>query len=113
MTVDDLFTKYYYSSPRFVNGTRQFHDLLAEHVPAGAAILEVGAGPTNPTSRLLSSIGDVVGVDISEEVRSNQCLIGAHVYDGQVMPLPDESFDACVSDFVLEHVTNPETHFRE
>jgi SAM-dependent methyltransferase len=113
MPVDDLFRKYYYSSPGFVNGTQQFRDLIADHVPAGAAIVEVGAGPTNRTTHFLSSIGKVVGVDISEDVQTNQWLAEAHVYDGNAIPLPDDTFDACVSDFVLEHVENPETHFRE
>ena len=113
MPVDDLFWKYYYSTPGFVNGTEQFHGVVAEHVPPGATIVEVGAGPTNRTTRFLSSIGKVAGVDISNELQTNEWLSEAHVYDGNVMPLPSESFDSCVSDFVLEHVTNPETHFRE
>jgi SAM-dependent methyltransferase len=113
MPVDHLFSKYYYSAPGFVNGTQQFHDVIADHIPRGASIIEVGSGPSNRTTRYLSSIGRVVGVDITDELRSNEWLHEAHVYDGNVIPLQDESFDSCVSDFVLEHVTNPETHLRE
>jgi len=111
MDTDRLFQKYYYSDPAFVDGTTQFHRFCCERIRAGAKILEIGAGPSNRTSAYLASIGTVVGVDVSDEVLGNQFLATADVYGGNILPYEDASFDACVSDFVLEHIVEPAEHF--
>ena len=72
------------------------------------------AGPTNPTSSFLASLGNLTGLDVSEEVKQNCYLQDARVYDGGAFPFPSQSFDLCVSNFVLERVSvHPVTHFRE
>lgn len=108
-----LFEKYYYSRPGFEGGTRPFYQLCKEQIPSGANILEIGSGPSNPCSQSLSEIGPVTGLDVDPEVRNNQWLSQAFVFDGRRMPFEDASFDACVSNFVLEHVSHPEEHFME
>lgn len=108
-----LFEKYYYSRPDFEGGTRPFYRLCKEQIPSGANILEIGSGPSNSCSKLLSEIGQVTGLDVDPEVRSNQWLSQAFVFDGRRMPFEDASFDACVSNFVLEHVSHPQEHFME
>jgi len=113
MSTAQLFEKYYYSDDSFVDGTTQFHAVCAEWIPSGSQILEIGAGPTNETSDYLAGIGPVHGIDVSEEVRDNRALTSAQVFGGDAMPFPSSSVDACVSNFVLEHVPEPATHFRE
>jgi len=113
MDTERLFQKYYYSDPAFIDGTTQFHRFCCDRIQAGARILEVGAGPSNRTSAYLASIGTVVGVDVSDEVLGNHFLAAADVYDGGVLPYEDGSFDACVSDYVLEHILDPAEHFRQ
>ena len=107
-----LFDKYY-PKPRFEGGTLPFYRLCRENILPHSRILEIGAGPTNECSRTLSGIGHVTGVDIDPNVKNNQFLPQAVVYDGRKMPFDDASFDACVSNFVLEHVEYPFEHFRE
>lgn len=107
-----LFEHYYYNRDDFVDGTTRFHDVCRTHIPSGASILEIGAGPTNRTSQFLSSLGDLVGADPSEEVLENTALKSAHVFERR-LPFPNGTFDACVSNFVLEHVDDPTTHFSE
>ena len=107
-----LFDKYY-PKPRFEGGTLPFYRLCRESIAPGSRILEIGAGPTNNCSRTLSEIGQVTGVDIDPDVRSNKYLLQAVVYDGGKMPFEDATFDACASNFVLEHVEHPLDHFRE
>jgi hypothetical protein len=68
---DSLFDRYYFFDPQFVNGTARFFDLITRHVPERLAILEIGAGPTNPTSSFLASLGNLTGLDVSEEVKQN------------------------------------------
>jgi SAM-dependent methyltransferase len=108
-----LFEKYYYSRPGNEGGTLPFFRLCRQQIPAGAEILEVGAGPSNINSEALGKIGRVTGLDVDEDVKKNQWLAKAVVFDGKKFPFPNESFDACVSNFVLEHVEHPEEHFRE
>ncbi|HXB62977.1 MAG TPA: class I SAM-dependent methyltransferase [Acidobacteriaceae bacterium] len=108
-----LFDRYYYSKPGFEGGTRPFFRLCRERIPAGSEILEIGSGPTNPCSQMLSEIGTVTGLDIDKDVQNNQWLAKACVYGGREIPFADASFDACVSNFVLEHVEHPVEHFKE
>lgn len=116
---DRLFERYYYSNPGFLNGTSEFHDLIAGFARPrsfqknACRILEIGAGPSNKTSRFLASLGPLTGVDPSDEVLGNDALVQAKVFTGSTLPFPDQAFDLCVSNFVLEHVEDPQTHFRE
>jgi len=103
----------FYGSQRHVDGTTEFHAMCATHIPPRAEILEVGAGPSNPTSRYLSSLGHLSGLDIDPAVRSNEYLAGAHVLETAAYPFADSSFDACVSNYVLEHIADPGDHFSE
>jgi ubiquinone/menaquinone biosynthesis C-methylase UbiE len=108
-----LFQKYYYSKPGYAGGTKPFHDICASKIRSGSKILEIGAGPSNPTTAALSRIGSVTGVDVDPAVRENTSCIRTEVYDGSNIPFPDNAFDACVSNWVLEHLAAPETHFKE
>jgi SAM-dependent methyltransferase len=103
----------YYPSARFEGGTIPFHRLCREQIPHGSEILEIGSGPSNQSSEALSAIGSVTGLDIDPDVKNNKWLFKALVFDGREMPLADESFDACSSNFVLEHVEHPAEHFKE
>jgi SAM-dependent methyltransferase len=108
-----LFEKYYYSRPWYTGGTAPFHDLCNRNIRSGGEILEIGAGPSNPTTDTLARIGPVTGVDITDEVLGNRGCVRAEVFDGLKFPFPDNSFDACVSNWVLEHVADTESHFKE
>lgn len=108
-----LFDKYYFSRPDFATGVTRFHDLLSREIPKGARVLEVGAGPSNPTSRFMGSRFRTEGVDVSDEVLQNEFLDNARVYNGATLPYASGSFDACVSYYVLEHIADPVAHFRE
>jgi SAM-dependent methyltransferase len=110
---DPLFARYYHGRPGFVNGTTEFHEVCRQHLPANGSLLEIGAGPSNPTSAFLSTIGRLAGVDVSDEVRGNAALAESSVFDGCTLPFGDASFDGCVSNHVLEHVEDPAAHFRE
>lgn len=113
MSTAVLFEKYYFSRSDFATGVSRFHHLLSREIPEGARVLEIGAGPSNPTSRFLAAHFRLEGVDVSEEVIGNQFLERAQVYDGVTLPFASGSFDACVSYYVMEHVSEPVAHFRE
>jgi SAM-dependent methyltransferase len=108
-----LFDRYYYSRPDFEDGTRRFLRVCREQIPAGAEILEIGAGPSNEYSKAFAGLGTLTGLDIDPEVKTNQWLARAFVFDGGKMPFADASFDACISNFVAEHLEHPVEHFKE
>jgi SAM-dependent methyltransferase len=97
----------------FVDGTAEFHGLCQSVIPSGARILEIGAGPSNPTSDWLGTRGTLTGVDVDPDVRGNRALARAEVYDGGRLPFDDATFDACASNYVVEHVPDPALHLSE
>ena len=105
----------FYSSDRgFIDGTTQFWTLLADHIAPGRRILEIGAGPSNQTSQFLSSLGELYGIDVDPVVLSNRWLTTGKVVDPSGgFPFPSGHFAACVSDFVVEHIEDPQAHFLE
>jgi SAM-dependent methyltransferase len=112
-STDRLFERYYHGRPGFRDGTEEFHGLCRDALRSPASILEIGAGPPNPTSRFLATVAPVVGVDVSAEISANDALRCGAVFDGKTLPFADASFGGAVSNFVLEHVEEPELHFRE
>jgi SAM-dependent methyltransferase len=99
------------------DGTRKFYHLcaraltLVEHDTR--QILEVGAGPSNQSSRYLASLGSVTGLDPDPLVRTNDALTRSVVLRDQRYPFPDSCFDLAVSDYVVEHLRDPLTHLSE
>jgi SAM-dependent methyltransferase len=105
--------RFYGPSSGWIDGTTEFHSMCAAHIAAGSDILEIGAGPPNPTSSYLSSLGRLSGVDTDPAVRSNDALAEAIVLETETYPFADTAFDACVSNYVLEHVDDPVAHLSE
>jgi SAM-dependent methyltransferase len=113
MRTDTLFDRYYFARAGYTDGTGDFHAMCQTAILKGGRILEVGAGPSNATTRALAEHGTVIGVDVSDEVLGNDGLAEASVYDGGRLPFPAASFDGVVSNYVLEHIAPPMPHFAE
>lgn len=110
---DEYLAKYYSAESGWVDGNVVFHDVCRSAIPQGSEVLEIGAGPNNITSDLLATFGRVTGVDIDPDVRNNTALAEAHVLDSESYPFADSTFDACVSNYVIEHVADPRGHLTE
>lgn len=95
------------------DGTAFFHRLCSQVLRRGDKVLEIGAGPSNPTSRFLASFTEVHGIDPDADVLRNEALASATVLEGDAYPFPDNSFDHCVSDYVVEHVADGPVHLGE
>ena len=108
-----LFRRFYRDRPGWRDGTEEFHEMVATAVRPGARILEIGAGASNPTSRFLATLGEVHGADPDSAVRGNDALATASVLSGPALPFEAASFDACVSNWVIEHLDDPLSHLRE
>jgi ubiquinone/menaquinone biosynthesis C-methylase UbiE len=97
-----------------MDGTAQFHESCARYVTRESRVLEIGAGPSNPTSEFLSrAAASVIGLDVDPAVKNNRFLTEARVYDGKTFPFPDASFNIALADYALEHVEDPPALLRE
>lgn len=105
--------RFYNPARGFVDGTTEFHQLCASVMPPGSRILEIGAGPTNQSSTFFATRGALTGLDVDPAVAGNRALFDAAIFDGGRFPFGDASFDVGVSNYVLEHVPDPELHLRE
>jgi SAM-dependent methyltransferase len=105
--------RFYNRDQGWLDGTTEFHQLCAAHIPPGSRILEIGAGPSNPTSEFLATLGELHGIDPDPAVADNKSLRTAQTLTADRYPFSDGAFDACVSNYVLEHIQNPGSHFSE
>ena len=55
----------------------------------------------------------VIGVDVDEDARQNPFIDEFHLLENGRLPLPDNSVDLCVCDWVLEHIEFPVQFFGE
>jgi SAM-dependent methyltransferase len=111
MGTKQLFDNYYFSRRGFVNGTTRLHSIIAQNVTT--PILEIGCGPQNLTSDFLSSLGELTGVDIDSSASGNPALKRFFEFNGCELPLPSDFCGMCVSNYVLEHVSDARQHFIE
>ena len=85
---------------------------LADHLPDGARVLELGCGAGVPATALLAQRFDVLGVDIS----GGQLALAAQRVpaatfrkaDMTALELPDASFDAVTAFYSFNHIPRAE-----
>ncbi len=82
--------------------SRQAVALLAEHVRAGTAVLDVGCGEGYVAAELAARGVSVDLVDIVDVRRIQGQPF--RLFDGLNLPFPDGSFDIVMLNFVLHHV---------
>ena len=111
---DSYLERYYRSKPRWFDGTTEFHLLCQKYIQSDWSILELGAGPSNQTSKWLSAIsGKLLGLDIDPAVKENKFLAEAYVADARHIPLAESSVEAVVSNYVNEHLGDPTSVCKE
>jgi len=79
-------------------------DKIAAFFPAGARILEIGAGTGKQALELQRRGFDVVAIEIAASHYAAQRIFPIRDYDGRTIPLPDAGIDVVFSSNVLEHV---------
>jgi SAM-dependent methyltransferase len=107
MVSESLLRRFYPDDTR--NGTVAFYGWVRQHVGPTTELLNLGAGPPTRTAIRIfkGEVARVVGADIDPIVLDNDELDDAVLIEDGLLPLPDESFDAIVSDFTFEHVEDP------
>jgi SAM-dependent methyltransferase len=96
------------------DGTVRFYRKVRAHLTSESVVLNLGAGPPtgNPLRVLKGECRRVVGADVDPIVLQNDELDEGHVIDG-TLPFDDDSYDLVLSDFVLEHVEDPDAFMSE
>jgi ubiquinone/menaquinone biosynthesis C-methylase UbiE len=91
----------------FVNKLRSVEvEKVAELLPAGARVLEIGAG-TGRQARDLQARGfTVTAIEVPGSIYAGHRVYPIKDYDGRTLPFADRSFDAVFSSNVLEHVAD-------
>src|SRR5690242_10226223 len=98
------------------NGTAAFYNWVREFSSPQTVRLNLGAGPTTgqPIRVFKGEVAKVIGADIDPAVLGNAELDASHVYPvSGPLPFLSDYFDLVLSDFVLEHVEQPEIFLRE
>jgi SAM-dependent methyltransferase len=105
------------------DGTMLFYGRVAALLDSSSRVLDYGCGvgahisqavpAVREVQRLRGKVGELVGTDVSDDGMSNPWLDRfVMLSDGQV-PLESESFDACICDWTLEHVSDVDRLFGE
>jgi SAM-dependent methyltransferase len=83
-------------------------ELLIGLIPAGARILEIGAGVGWQAKELQGRGFFVEAIDLPNGTYVGREVHPVQVYDGKTIPFPDHSFDVVFSSNVLEHIPHIE-----
>lgn len=91
----------------FLKVQRDFeYDVIVRLLPAGARLLEIGAGPGYQSRRFQGDGFDVSAIDLSTSNYSDHRVFNVVAYDGRNIPFVADEFDVIFSSSVLEHVTD-------
>lgn len=92
-----------------VRGIRLYElDLVAESMPAGSSVLEIGAGVGWQANELQRRGFTVEAIDLADGTYAHLQIHPVKAYDGVTIPYPDGSFDVVFSSNVLEHIPHVE-----
>lgn len=96
--------------PNYFVAKEVYHNMSTLAPVLSGRLLDIGCG-TKPFE-FMFNVDEYIGLEINEEGRQNHSHADI-LYDGEVMPLEDKSFDSVFSSEVLEHVFNPDTFLKE
>lgn len=113
MISEKLYNRFY-DDERY-DGTLVFYDWIREHTWPKSRVLNFGAGPEtrSPKRVLKGTVAQIVGADIDPIVLENEELDQAFLIKEGRIDIEDAYFDIAFSDFVLEHIEDPEVFLDE
>lgn len=100
--------------PGWQDCLRLYRQLVAENLPRGGRVLDLGCGHAGWLQPELKSAGLVVGADPDlqglRRNTSHPCRVAA---EAERLPFAEASFDLVTSAFVFEHLEEPEVTLQE
>src|SRR5271169_4554492 len=96
----------------FQRRTRVLAAMLAQQIPPGASVLDVGCGDGTIASLIVQLRPDISLQGVEFLVRP-ECKIPCHAFDGVTLPFPERSFDVCMFVDVLHHARDLRVLLRE
>jgi SAM-dependent methyltransferase len=99
-------------APVFARRIEVLSEHLAEMLPRGSSVLDVGAGDGSLAKRVMERRPDarIQGVDVLVRPGTH---IPVQEFDGTTLPFPDRAFDAVMLVDVVHHAANQEALLRE
>lgn len=76
--------------------------MLAEQIPHGSTVLDIGCGDGTIASLIAQSRPDIAIQGVEVMVRPG-CKVECRTFDGKTLPFADDSFNVCVLVDVLHH----------
>jgi SAM-dependent methyltransferase len=113
-SVRNLADRFYYGRPEWIDGSSQFSALVRECLRPEFRILDLGAGsgkcgPIN----FQGEVRTVVGIDPDPYIKGNSRVDHGVMGSAQELPFSDDAFDLVLSDWVVEHLADPQAVARE
>jgi ubiquinone/menaquinone biosynthesis C-methylase UbiE len=103
-----LTERLYYRRPNWVDGTSQFAALIRQRLRPEFRILDLGAGDGRAISlNFQGEVRSVIGVDPNSYIKENSKIDHGVIGLAEHLPFRTESFDLIVSDWVVEHLSQP------
>ncbi len=100
--------------PDFQNGGQIYRDQISEQANLEAVVLDAGCGDGGILTQYKHLFHKLVGLDNDQNLLDKNKYIDEKICANlSRIPLSDESIDLISSDFVLEHVQNPDLVFQE
>jgi len=106
-----------------IDGSIAFYNRINSLLDPSFVVLDVGCGRggfnEDPISfkkdlRILKGkVSKVIGIDVDQSAKENPFLDEFLLLSGDVWPIESNSINLIVSDYVLEHVVNPDRFFQE
>jgi ubiquinone/menaquinone biosynthesis C-methylase UbiE len=107
--VDNLVERFYNGHPDWVDVTSRFGNLLRKYTKPGFRVLNLGAGEGNAAPiNFKGEVQSVIGLDLSPSIHRNSQIDHAVIGRGEHMPFRAQSFDLVLSEWVVEHLFEPE-----
>lgn len=109
--VDERLSKNF---PDFKTGGYFFRKFIKENISADSVLLDAGCGSRGMVSEFKNQSHYIIGVDKDRYLLDRNDYVDKKILsDLEDIPLVDNSVDIVISEFVIEHLANPQKVFAE
>lgn len=107
----DNFVRTY--DPSFRNVGEVFLTQVEKALTSASVLVDVGCGRTSYGAEVYKKAKKRIGLDVDEYAKENPIMDEVHIMTGELFPLPDACADVVTAQWVVEHVTHPDTFLKE